>query len=218
MTDTKQLELFRVVVKQPEQPPDPEFERVCAKARAESAEMLAIANELFDGGWQKLQEVPIPQLRPVRSEFNRRHGLPPPFWDVEGEEAARRIVTPSASRFYKPWTQERKVANRLRLLHQRIEKKWTLIDLKQDALFEAVLDNSQYFGVCPLPGSIESSRITLPNFAKEAAIAYEIQLRQIASGELQPVNIPLKIESKELELETLPNIAGLGNQSRATLL
>src|SRR5919199_2242699 len=106
MSEPKQLELFRAVVKPvnrmtPEQ--QAEFERVCAESRKESVELLAIANELFpDEKWTDLINVPRWALRPARSEYNRRHGLPPPFWDVEGEEAASHIITPM-KKPYKPW-------------------------------------------------------------------------------------------------------------------
>lgn len=52
MTDTKQLELFRVVTKQPERPPNPEFEAFLEECRREAAEFLAIAIELFGKEWE----------------------------------------------------------------------------------------------------------------------------------------------------------------------
>ncbi|MCD8487872.1 MAG: hypothetical protein LRZ84_14340 [Desertifilum sp.] len=205
MTQAVQLELFQLrAPKAPEKPENPYLIKMLQALRAEAAELLAIANKLFSGNWQNLQEVPTEELKQVRSHYNQVKGLPPPAWELPQIEEAPKIdptIKP-----YRPWTEERRIANRLRLLHQRMVKKWSLVELRQEALYDAVSRQPQYYGVCPLPGSQDACTIKLPNPEREAAIQFEIMDREIRSGRMKPLNLPLKLTQKEPELVEIRQI------------
>lgn len=193
----KQLELIKVVPAP--KPENPYLVKLFAELRAESEEMLAIANKLFKGNWEKLPDVPTEELRQVRSHYNQEKRLPPPAWELPPDDTPP--VSPSYKRKpYRPWSEERKIKNRLRLLHERMEKRWSLVEFRQDAIYTEVMRQPQYYGVCPLPGSTDACTIKLPNLAREAAIQHEIMLREIESGRLKPLEIPLELSVEEPEL------------------
>lgn len=51
----------------------------------------------------------------------------------------------------KSWSEPKLFANRCNRLHKRMGKSFGLQSLREDAIWNTVLQNPMYFGVCPLP-------------------------------------------------------------------
>lgn len=79
---------------------------------------------------------------------------------------------------YAPWSLERKWAERARRLMTRTRKQFSLIDFYCEALQAKVLENPQYFGVCPLPGEFQCNVFPAIAIEQQAAISKEVALRE----------------------------------------
>ena len=199
---TEQLTLF---APPPIQAPtiEPWKEAMFAKVRAEGQAFLAVANELFPGrGWKTCVDIATKDIRTIRSEYNRRNGLPPPWWDCPDVEPTPFLGTAASykPKPYRPHSLERKQRRHLKDMVTRIHKKYSFPDMWIPLIQEKLLTNPRYYGVCPLPGAIDASPVEFPSEAQLQAIELENQLRDIESGRAQPIKLPLSLKEPVREL------------------
>ncbi|MGG6264228.1 hypothetical protein ACQ4M3_00885 [Leptolyngbya sp. AN03gr2] len=206
-SNEQQLSLFKVA--QATLTKDPQFEQLLAEIRAEAAEFMAIAHELFPGHQhERLKDFPLEQHRTICKEYYRRYPekvLPPVHHEPEPckkgwykvftvrwqnpyteppkglpRELLRYVSEsshPTVNQQKKidailvripgycfgvttlehdhivearKWSEERKIKNRLRLLEQRLWKKYTIPELYEEALQAALAKNPEYYGIQPL--------------------------------------------------------------------
>lgn len=205
----KQLNLFRVVYPQAEEPSvSPAEQNIWDKIKQDGDRWNAIARELFPDHvpGTKVADMPIERLWAIRREMNRRYpkpkpepiepcplpkdeykifsvrwsnpytqppdGLPEVLLRFESNHdrptvQQQRKIEAILSRFpgycfatgfgnrkidsgaYR-WSEERKTKNRLRLLENRLQKKFTIPELYEAALQEAIAKKPEYYGVKPL--------------------------------------------------------------------
>jgi hypothetical protein len=81
---------------------------------------------------------------------------------------------------YKPWSSARVFANRCNLLRNSASRRFSIQPMREQSIWDQVLQNPAYFGVCPLPtetNCVINPGQTLLNQKKQAAIALETQMR-----------------------------------------
>lgn len=132
-------------------------------------------------------------------------------WKEAGLEGVRnywakirnRSRKPSKPKTFKPWSRERKLQNRLRKLDLRARKLYTLLpDEYIEYIQTELLQNPEYYGICPLLGSVESCKLNYQDYVLDfqQARLLEAQLREQESGLVQPLNLPLVLKVPEKEL------------------
>jgi hypothetical protein len=74
------------------------------------------------------------------------------------------------------WSNAAKQRKHLNDLHKKMAAKYSFPELRHQAIQAKVLDNPDYYGVCPLPSEFEC-RYYPPNLIQIAAIKRENKLR-----------------------------------------
>ena len=146
------------------------FERMLAELRQEAMEILAIANQIFQQSWQRLQEVPTPQMGAAVKAYHQAKGIVIPQTIRSGPTSSK------PSRPYQPWPLERKHRERIRRMRVRAQKKYSIPNLQFDFIQSELVRLPHYFGVCPLP-SEEGCTLNLQDLLPNSAIEREKQLR-----------------------------------------
>ena len=146
------------------------FERMLAELRQEAMEILAIANQMFQQCWQRLQDVPTPQMGAAVKVYHREKGIVVPQVIHSGP------ISSSPSRPYRPWPMARKYRERIRRMQVRAQKKYSIFSLQFDFIQSELVRLPHYFGVCPLPGEV-SCTLNLQDLLPNSAIEREKQLR-----------------------------------------
>ncbi|ABW31446.1 hypothetical protein [Acaryochloris marina] len=146
------------------------FERMLAQLRKEAAEILAIANQMFQQTWQRLQEVPTPQMGAAVKAYHKANGIVIPQAIRSGP------ISSKPSRPYRPWPMARKYRERIRRMQVRAQKKYSIFSLQFDFIQSELVRLPHYFGVCPLP-SEEGCTLNLQDLLLNPAIEREKQLR-----------------------------------------
>ena len=124
------------------------FERMLAELRQEAMEILAIANQIFQQCWQRLQDVPTPQMGAAVKAYHREKGIVIPQTIRSGP------ISNKPSRPYRPWPLERKHGERIRRMRVRAQKKYSIPNLQFDFIQSELVRLPHYFGVCPLPSEV----------------------------------------------------------------
>ena len=154
------------------------LEHVLRSLKAETASILSAAIDISGEPYSTLQKVPTTLLRQARIQAFGKYSEPEKPIDKEPLKASTEQLLRQT---YKPWAEDRKLKNRGRKLNERINKRFSIPDFLHPALQEAVLENPEYYGVCPLPS--EHSCVVKPDQrlrwqrAGEAK-AYEAIMRQ----------------------------------------
>lgn len=162
-----------------------------------------IARELFpDDEFVLTTDLPYDKYRAVRDEMCERREASQPGYLTEIR--ARAELEPprkrGAPRDYIPWSEERKNRNRIRLMIERMRRKWSIPAMFIDAVQSHLLTNPQYFGVCPLPGAIDHCITHRDSEARLKAIAYEQELRMEARGQ-KPLKMPVELKMPDYQYE-----------------
>lgn len=159
------------------------FEMVLQRVRSETAQILAAAIEIGKTPYECLTDLPIELLRQARVKALGEGDFLHPSPDDSHRPAAPTAISKAKNTrsAYRPWTEERKLSNRGRKLNERINKKFSIPELLHPELQAAVLENPEYYGVCPLPS--ETSCVVKPNqrlgwIRSEEAKALEATLRE----------------------------------------
>ncbi|NEP19285.1 MAG: hypothetical protein F6J97_20715 [Leptolyngbya sp. SIO4C1] len=149
------------------------FQTVLTNLRAETRQLLDAAVSLSGIPYASLTDVPTELLKAARES-------------VFGASPCRLPAVSTESRPAKPyraWSKHRKYGERCRRLMARVRKSttfWYAEDLQ-----EQVLQNPEYFGVCPLPSEtacVYNPEQHLREQSKAAAIARENHYRLSAPG------------------------------------
>lgn len=153
----------------PEQ--EEEFQVFLAECRQETAEMLALANLLIpERKFASLTELTTPQLAQVSSVY----------FAATREQPISQVHQPSKvskpPRPYRPWSDERKFRARIARLNARLEKDFSIPEIRRAKLLDLCAENPQRFGLCLLPGAADRCPVTF-NIAHLAAIEREKALR-----------------------------------------
>lgn len=173
------------------------FEDLLAKIRLEASEQLAIAQDLFpEKGFSELRSIPNAEFCEIMQIYYKRHPERKP------QCLERPPQLPKPAKPYIPHTKERKQRNRTRLLLERVKRQFSFPEFWIEKVQNELLSNPEYYGICPLPGSIAACKLNAIDYdpARLAAIAKEQELRLIEAG-LQPVRIPLNLKTPEKALE-----------------
>jgi len=107
-------------------------------------------------------------------------------WEQGGAEGVRQYHAERLGRSckakppkpYTPWPLERKWAERARRLMARTRKQFSLVEFYCEALQAKVLENPQYFGICPLPSEFQCAVFPAIAAEHQAVIAKEIALKR----------------------------------------
>lgn len=165
----------------------PEFLDFLAELRREKEQATAIAREMFGDDVGDLARLPNDKFIPVLQEFHRRAGTKiRPLRDT--------AQTPMKVTPYRPWSIERKQRNRVQKLKTRILKKYSFPGLWIEAMQGKLLDMPQYFGVCPLPQSVNQCQLYLADLIQNPAKLKEMEIRE---AEYQQYQRYLATQSKE---------------------
>ena len=123
------------------------FEPVLRAIRTETSRILSAANEISDHPYESLKQVPIELLAQARLR-----ALGKPAKSLQGTKKPHDVTSEvkASLQTYKPWSEERKFGNRGRKLNERVRGKYSIPDLFCTALQSAVLQNPEYYGICPL--------------------------------------------------------------------
>lgn len=146
------------------------FERMLVELRQEAAEILAIANRMFQQCWQKLQDVPTPQMGTSVKVYHQEKGIVVPQVIHSGP------ISSKPSRPYRPWPMVRKYRGRIRRMRVRAQKKYTIPSLQFNFIQSELVRLPHYFGVCLLP-SEKGCTLNLQDLLPNPAIEREKQLR-----------------------------------------
>jgi hypothetical protein len=116
----------------------------------ESAEMLALANQVIPGQkFATLCELTNLQLALIRSIY-----FPEESQELQMQKqppSTRGAAAAKPPKAYQPWSDERKFQNRIRRARLRIEKDYSIPELKISRFLEHCAQNAQYLGLCLLP-------------------------------------------------------------------
>ena len=123
------------------------FEPVLRAIRTETSRILSAANEISDHPYESLKQVPIELLAQARLS-----ALGKPAKSLQGTERPYDVTSEvkASPQTYNSWSEERKFRNRCRKLKERVGGKYSIPDLFCTALQSAVLQNPEYYGVCPI--------------------------------------------------------------------
>lgn len=152
-----------------------QFQTFLAECRQETVEMLALANLLIpvSNNRQKfvsLTELTTPELAQVSSVY----------FAATREQPISRVHQPTGVskpvRPYRPWSDERKFRARIARLNARLEKDFSIPEMRRAKLLDLCAENPQRFGLCLLPGAADRCPVTF-NTAHLAAIEREKALR-----------------------------------------
>ncbi|QUY40309.1 hypothetical protein HRE53_27120 (plasmid) [Acaryochloris sp. 'Moss Beach'] len=147
------------------------FEKMLVELRQEAAEILAIANRMFQQCWQRLQDVPTPEMGSAVKAYHKKNGIVIPQVNHSGP------ISSKPSRPYRPWPLERKYRERIRRMQARAQKKFSIPSLQFDFIQLELVRLPHYFGICPLPNE-ESCTLNLQDLLLNPAIEREKQLRE----------------------------------------
>jgi hypothetical protein len=144
--------------------------------RKESAEMLALANQLIlpEQKFLCLTELTNSQLAEVRSVYFPEN-LP---YQQQQKQPPRHPTTTKPSKAYQPWSDERKFRARIRRLSVRVEKDFSIPEMRIAKLLHLCAENVQYLGLCVLPGVTDRCQVSF-NIAQIAAVEKEKMLRKV---------------------------------------
>lgn len=147
------------------------FERMLAELRREAAEILAIANQMFQQSWQRLQDVPTSQMGAAVKAYHKANGIVVPQTIRSGP------ISSKPTRPYRPWPMARKYRERIRRMRVRAQKKYSIPSLQLDFIQSELVRLPHYFGICPLPSEV-SCTLNLQDLLPNPAIEREKQLRE----------------------------------------
>lgn len=141
------------------------FQSLLSEARRQKAEVEAIGRQLFSD-FVDLQNCPIERYKAVCEAWHRSQGQAP--------AQAVNLLPPKAKILppIRQWSIDAKRKNRLKKLHQRLYRQFSIPGLFHNAIQEQVLRNPSYYGICPLP-------------CEGGCIYYPPNLRQIAAIKLE---------------------------------
>lgn len=123
--------------------------------------------------WLKLGDIPPPIERDwalVYQEYQAARNACP---DVE--------ISPKKLKLIAQWSIDAKRRNRLKRLHDRLHRQYSIPDLFHTALMKEVLRNPNYYGICVLPCESQCVYIPIINPRQQAAIDRENQFRRDTS-------------------------------------
>lgn len=146
------------------------FEQMLVKVSHETTEILAIANQMFQQCWQRLQDVPTPNMGSAVKVYHKKNGIVIPQVSHSGP------ISNKPSRPYRPWPLERKYRERIRRMRARAQKKYSIPSLQFDFIQSELVRLPHYFGVCPLLNE-ESCTLNLQDLLPNLAVEREKQLR-----------------------------------------
>lgn len=147
------------------------FDQMLVDLRQEAMEILAMANQMFQQCWQRLQEVPTPQMGAAVKAYHKEKGI------VILQANRSGPISSKPSRPYRPWPLERKYRGRIRRMRARAQKKYSIPSLQFDFIQSELVRLPHYFGVCPLPSEV-SCTLNLQDLLPNPAIEREKQLRE----------------------------------------
>jgi hypothetical protein len=170
-----QLELLPVPVpivarssKTPEQ--EAAFQALLAECQREAAELEAIGHQLYPDEFVGMRKCPIDQYKAVCAVWHKSNGR-------QLVETIDRV--PPLKKKKPPirqWSLVAKQRSRLVKLHQRLHRQYSFPEMFHQALQEKVLQNPDYYGVCPLPSEGQCAYYP-PNLRQIAAIKLENECR-----------------------------------------
>lgn len=204
----RQLSLIRVVREEEPRPSNPLVDAIIADMKRQEVEGMTIADELYPGhGFTRTQDMPTSIFREIWKEYHQRNPGPQPLDipDDDSDDDDTPTRKPKKPKRFQEWPIERKWQERLKRLHQLSKKLYSLTELYCHDLQQRAVNNPQYFGVCPLPGAIDSSKLNLsdllPNPAKEfekALREQEILEYEIKYEGKQALALPVQLKTPEL--------------------
>ena len=154
------------------------LEQVLRSLKAETASILSAAIDISGEPYSTLQKVPTSLLRQARIQaLGESPELAKPVTEEKPLAATKQLLQQT----YRPWSEDRKLRNRGRKLNERINKRFSIPEFLHPALQEAVFENPEYYGVCPLPS--EESCVIKPEQRlrwqrADEAKAYEALMRE----------------------------------------
>lgn len=152
----------------PEQ--ESQFQLLLADLRKETAEMLALANLLMpEQKFGSLMELTTAELAQVSSVY-----FPTQPTNPQAESQPAKPSKPA--RPYRPWSDERKFRTRIARLSARLERDFSIPEIRMARFLDLCAENPQRFGLCLLPGAADRCPVTF-NLARLAAIEKEKELR-----------------------------------------
>ena len=156
----------------PEQ--ESKFQSFLVDLRNETAEMLALANQLMpEQKFANLTELTTPQLAQVSSAYFRV-----PEQEPTPQEFSKSAKVSKPPKPYQPWSNERKFRTRIARLSARVEKNFSIPEMRIAKLLDLCAENPQYLGLCLLPGTTDRCHVRF-NIVQAAAIERETMLRKL---------------------------------------
>ena len=150
------------------------FQSFLVDLRNETAEMLALANQLMpEQKFANLTELTTPQLAQVSSAYFRV-----PEQEPTPQEFSKVGKVSKPPKPYQPWSNERKFRTRIARLSARVEKNFSIPEMRIAKLLDLCAENPQYLGLCVLPGVTDRCQVSF-NIAQIAAVEKEKMLRKV---------------------------------------
>jgi len=129
----------------PEQ--ESKFQIFLASLRKETTEMLALANQLMpEQKFVSLTELTKHELAQVSSVY-----FPASEQEPTPQELSKPGKVSKPSKPYRPWSDERKFCARILRLNARVEKDFSIPEMRIAKLLDLCAENPQYLGLCLLP-------------------------------------------------------------------